>query len=287
MSGAAVTIAGVASAIISYKGQSVCTTGQLARFYGCAERNLTDNYQRNAERFHEGKHYFRIEGAALRSFKSHIPADSGVVDERTARLIVWTKAGAARHAKMLTTDKAWEVFEEMEDAYFSARQTSATGVAPRHLTRSQVAAGILLLRSAAQDLKLAPSALLGGYQKLQAQIGVADLLPAYALDAPQASGATSSEETKSAAELLKAHGVPLSAIAFNQLLVQRGILEERERASSKGGTRKFKVCTDMEYGKNLTNPSNPRETQPHWYSAKFAALLQRVLPESDREALAA
>ena len=32
---------------------------------------------------------------------------------------LWTKRGAARHAKMLNTDRAWEVFEALEDNYFN------------------------------------------------------------------------------------------------------------------------------------------------------------------------
>lgn len=150
--------------------------------------------------------------------------------------------------------------------------------ANKPLSRNQVAASILLLRSAAEDLKLAPSAVLGGYQRLELQLGVTGLLPAYSVDAPANTAGGSSQETKSAAELLEIHGVGLSAIAFNRLLVEHGFLEERERPSSKGGMKKFKVCTDMEYGKNLTSPNNPRETQPHWYVGKFAELLDLVLP---------
>ncbi|EEK9283034.1 ORF6N domain-containing protein, partial [Salmonella enterica subsp. enterica] len=32
--------------------------------------------------------------------------------------------GAARHAKMLETDQAWEVFEKLEDCYFSQKNPS-------------------------------------------------------------------------------------------------------------------------------------------------------------------
>lgn len=155
---------------------------------------------------------------------------------------------------------------------FTARQSR-----PTTLSRNQVAAGILLLRSAAEDLKFAPSAVLGGYQRLESQLGVTGLLPGYAVDsANSASG--SSDETKAAGELLEQFSVGLSAIAFNRLLMQHGILQERERPSSKGGTKKFKVCVNLEFGKNLTSPNNPRETQPHWYVSKFQALLNLVLP---------
>jgi prophage antirepressor-like protein len=145
--------------------------------------------------------------------------------------------------------------------------------------RDQVDAGILLLRAAAEDLKFAPSALLGSYQKLENHVGVAGLLPAYAVDASSTSTAGSSEETKSAKDLLNIHGVGMSAVAFNRLLLQRGFLEERERPSTKGsGLKKFKVCANLVFGKNLTAPGNPRETQPHWYVSKFAELLDLVLP---------
>lgn len=149
---------------------------------------------------------------------------------------------------------------------------------PRPITRNQVAASILLLRSAAEDLKLAPSAVLGGYQQIETRLGVSGLLPAYATDAPASSVAGSSEDVKALGGLLEEHGVGMSAIAFNRLLVQRGIIEERERPSSKGGTKKFKVVTNLEYGKNATHPNNPRETQPLWYPSKFADLLELVLP---------
>lgn len=39
--------------------------------------------------------------------------------KKNARIVnLWTERGAARHAKMLDTDQAWEVFEQLEDCYF-------------------------------------------------------------------------------------------------------------------------------------------------------------------------
>lgn len=175
--------------------------------------------------------------------------------------------------------KRWVTHEVLPSIRKTGSYTHPKASRPQTLTRNQVAASILLLRSAAEDLKLAPSAVLGGYQRLEAQLGVAGLLPSYAIDAPgSASVAGSSEVTKALGELLDEHGVGMSAIAFNRLLMQHGVVEERERPSSKGGTKKFKVIVDLEYGKNATHPSNPRETQPLWYPSKFAELLALVLP---------
>lgn len=272
-----VTIAGVKSPRITYKGRSVCTTQQLAQFYGCTEKIIGDNHANNRDRFEEGKHFVKLDGVALQAFKEQ-PEIIGLVAKRAAHLILWTELGAARHAKMLTTDKAWDVFEEMEESYFSKEQvplpSDVARVAP---LRDQVDAGILLLRAAAEDLRFAPSAVLGGYQKLEHHVGVAGLLPAYAVDAPAGSVSGSSEPTKSAAELLKEFGVNMSVQAFNKVLIQHGMLEEQQRPSTKG-VKKFKVCVAPGFGKNLTSPSNPRETQPHWYVSKFAELLDTVFP---------
>ena len=103
--------------ITRYGGQPVVTTAQLAEFYGCEERNISDNFKRNEDRFISGKHFFKLEGEALKEFKD-CSAESGLVGNRAAALYLWTKRGAARHAKILSTDRAWEVFEQLEDIYF-------------------------------------------------------------------------------------------------------------------------------------------------------------------------
>ena len=43
------------------------------------------------------------------------------VSSKTRSLILWTERGAARHAKMLDTDQAWDVFEKLEDCYFTKK----------------------------------------------------------------------------------------------------------------------------------------------------------------------
>ena len=115
---------------IEYGGQPVITTAQLAEFYGCDERNIRDNFNNNAERFVEGKHYFKLEGDKLKSFMSY-NENFGVASKFAPHLYLWTKRGAARHAKMLSTDRAWEVFEQLEDTYFNrdaGRDTAETFV---------------------------------------------------------------------------------------------------------------------------------------------------------------
>ena len=109
---------------VEYGEQPVVTTAQLAEFYGCDERNIRDNFNRNEERFISGKHYFKLDGDALKEFKDY-HAESGAVGSRAPSLYLWTKRGAARHAKMLSTDRAWEVFEQLEDTYFNCKSVVA------------------------------------------------------------------------------------------------------------------------------------------------------------------
>jgi len=87
---------------------------------GIVERTQM-NYLRNQDRFECGKHFFLLKGDDLREFKElHRATFSGSVkiSRRVKALTLWTERGAARHAKMLETDQAWDVFEKLEDAYF-------------------------------------------------------------------------------------------------------------------------------------------------------------------------
>lgn len=114
---------------IVWQGTKVITTELLAKLYGSDQGSIQKNFERNADRFEAGKHFFKIEGDELREFKNNQPTDSRVVAKRAAHLILWTERGAARHAKMLETDAAWEVFEQLEDCYFTtkARQPMVDG----------------------------------------------------------------------------------------------------------------------------------------------------------------
>ena len=81
----------------------------------------------------------------------------------------------------------------------------------------------------------------------------------------------------SVSELLKRHNIKMTAVKFNELLVERGFLME---ASRKGVTRehRFKVITPkgLAYGENEVSPHSQKETQPHWYDEKFGELLSAV-----------
>ena len=109
--------------IINFKSIPVVTTAMLAEFYGTDVNNIQQNYLRNTERFVDGKHFFKLEGIELKAFKQL--TDSKTVSKNTRTLTLWTERGAARHAKMLDTDQAWDIFEQLEDCYFHRQEILA------------------------------------------------------------------------------------------------------------------------------------------------------------------
>ncbi|WP_251962293.1 ORF6N domain-containing protein [Pseudomonas sp. Marseille-Q5299] len=111
--------------VVSHAGGRVVTTALLAKLYGTDDNNLIQNYQRNSGRFVAGKHFHKLEGAELKAFKDYMTEGQVVqVAKNTRQIILWTERGAARHAKMLDTDEAWEVFEKLEDSYFQIKGQS-------------------------------------------------------------------------------------------------------------------------------------------------------------------
>lgn len=112
---------------IIYKGQKVITTELLAQAYETTTDRIKQNFNRNKERFVEGKHYFMLTGEELKAFKNQV-SFSDLVDKRTAQLYLWTERGANRHSKILDTDKAWEQFENLEETYFRVKSGAYTFV---------------------------------------------------------------------------------------------------------------------------------------------------------------
>lgn len=105
---------------ITFKDIKVITTDLLGVLYETESRRITENFNRNIDRFIAGIHYHKLTNGDLKEFKSQY-AESVVVEvpQNTAHLYLWTKRGIARHAKILDTDKAWDVFDELEEYYFN------------------------------------------------------------------------------------------------------------------------------------------------------------------------
>lgn len=131
--------------------------------------------------------------------------------------------------------------------------------------------GISIVKFIADDLKVNEASRLLMYENYCKDVGIpTGFLPKYEHNG--------SREMKAASHLLKENGCGMSAVKFNQLLADHGFIEERERTSSNGGTKKYKALTvkGLEYGENAVSPHNQREVQPLYYADKFMDLYDMV-----------
>jgi ribosomal protein L17 len=106
--------------IIEQGGIRVLTTAQLAESYGSDSKIINRNFQRNSDRYVQGKHFFALSGEELRIFKGSRQFDDSL--KFTSILYLWTEKGAWLHAKSLNTDQAWEAYEMLVDDYYTIKQ---------------------------------------------------------------------------------------------------------------------------------------------------------------------
>lgn len=125
--------------VITHNGVPVVTTETIASLYDTVVGNIKTNFSRNAKRFIEGKHYFKLTGSVLKDFKNKVTKSNLVACAKNAKhLTLWTERGAARHAKMLDTDNAWDVFEALEDFYFAKKEDTQQKISIRQSTAKEL-----------------------------------------------------------------------------------------------------------------------------------------------------
>ena len=152
---------------------------------------------------------------------------------------------------------------------------------PAAVPTNRASEDMAVLAALADGLRLEGSARLGVMRKGM-EIVAPHLLPAvpvYAIDAPNGSSSDiGSEPTASLSALLQEHSAGLSAASANKRLESLGYLEQMQRPSSRGGVKKYWSITKTgaKYGKNATSDRNQRETQPVWYKATAAAMIQEI-----------
>lgn len=117
------TIANIETPVVEYSNQPVVTTEQLAEFYGCEPKQIIQNFNNNTVRFVEEKHFYKLTGDSLRAFKASLGSSKISTNLKFApQILLWTKQGAARHSKMLGTDRAWDMFDLLEENYFNQKE---------------------------------------------------------------------------------------------------------------------------------------------------------------------
>ncbi|WP_342515573.1 ORF6N domain-containing protein [Sutcliffiella sp. FSL R7-0096] len=100
-------------------GQRVLNTSQLAESFGTETKIINRNFQRNSERYVQGKHYFALTGEELKAYKGSRQIDDSL--KFTSVLYLWTEKGAWLHAKSLNTDLAWDAYEKLVDEYYHVK----------------------------------------------------------------------------------------------------------------------------------------------------------------------
>lgn len=113
--------------IIEYEGIRVLTSQQIADAYEADANLLNKNFNRNKDRYVEGKHYICLQGDELRGFRAKGQID---VLPNVNKLYLWTEKGALLHAKSLNTDKAWEVYDKLVENYFRVRSAVNSDLSP-------------------------------------------------------------------------------------------------------------------------------------------------------------
>lgn len=147
------------------------------------------------------------------------------------------------------------------------------------LNGTKVVGEIAIMECFTRLLKPAASCQMAMLTKIAQNNGLdPKFLPGYAVDAAPDAAGGSSMPTKSATALLKYHGIRYAPAAFNRALEARGYLTQLKRKNSKQEMVPFWSITEkgMAFGKNLTSPQSPRETQPHWYVDRFLELAKLV-----------
>lgn len=177
-----------------------------------------------------------------------------------------TKKGCEFIANKLTGVKGAEFtakyinrFHDMEDSINNSN-------------RSLVEQGINIVKFVADDLHVNTASRILMYENYCKDFGIpTGFLPKYELNG--------NRQMKSLTALLEENGYSIKAVAFNKKLLEKGFLEERDRKSSNGSTKKFKALTEkgLQYGENALNPHNQKEVQPLYYEDSFNELYQLVI----------
>lgn len=107
--------------VTEFKNIRVLTTQQIAEAYEADSKTISNNFNRNKDRYIEGKHYICLEGEVLKEFKTNHHFDES---SKINKLYLWTEKGALLHAKSLNTDKAWQAYDYLVDSYFKKQENT-------------------------------------------------------------------------------------------------------------------------------------------------------------------
>ena len=255
--------------VVEVQGVRVVTLAMVDRVHQRPHDTAGRNFRENRGRFIEGDDYLELTADEIRR-----QSLGHVFPPRTPKGIALTESGYLMLVKSFTDDLAWKVQRDLVNGYFRQKANSVAHVPE---VGSKLVGELAIMECYTRLLRPSPSSQVAMLQHIAKshRLGTS-FLPDYVVDAAADGPAGSSMPTASLTALLKEQGITTNVAAYNALLRDAGMLEERTRASRSTSTKTkhFWVITEkgLGYGKNLTNPASPRETQPHWYVDRFAEL---------------
>ena len=251
--------------VIVKNGKPICNSLMVAEKF----EKRHDNVLRDIEKL-ECSSEFR-----LLNFEESSYTNS---QNKTLPMIEMTRDGFAILCMGFTGKDAMEWKEKYIAAFNAMEDIIKNGaIAHEQYTSKPFEKELACMLFAADMLRMSDVSRLGLTHKVFDKLGVdKSLLPVYV---------EKKRLTFSASKLLSDLGKPLSAVAFNKLMVSEGYLEEKSRPSVSKGVKIFKVLTTkgLAFGENLVSPKNDRETQPHYYEDTFRQLVDALLHLEDSE----
>ena len=244
------------------KGQQLVSARELHEFLGLQKRFSVwiDQYIK------EGNEYLFIEGEDFTSVLTSTVVNNGAKRELQDYAIT---IPMAKEISMLTKN---EKGKQARKYFIECEKIAKNKPNPITVTENATIANeyMKLLKTSAETLHMNENSILYISKKIYKDCNIpTTYLPDYT---------TSKGILKSATELLRKYNIQISTRKFNKIMIDKGLLREVERKSTKDNTKikKFKNLVNTEFGENQVNPNNPKETQPMYYEEKFEELLKRL-----------
>lgn len=102
--------------LIVHQDKRVLTSVQIAEALSTNAKVINRNYQRNANKFTEGTHFYCLKGEELKAFKAKRPHDVNL--KFAASLMLWTEQGTWLHSTFLKNERAKEAVTALIDSYY-------------------------------------------------------------------------------------------------------------------------------------------------------------------------
>lgn len=264
-----VHIHGTEIPVVEVQGVRVVTLAMVDRVHQRPDGTARRAFNEHRARFTDTDDFLELTADEIRT-----QSLGHVFPPRTPKGIVLTESGYLMLVKSFTDDLAWKVQRDLVNGYFRQKMNI---VAHMPEVGAKLVGELAIMECYTRLLRPSPSSQVAMLQHIAKSHRLStSFLPDYVVDAAADGPAGSSMPTASLTALLKEHGITTNVAAYNALLRDAGMIEERTRTSRSNPTKMkhFWAITErgLAYGKNLTNPASPRETQPHWYVDRFTEL---------------